>query len=155
MKIVKANGNNFVGDEDIALVNLALSSLFVQCDISLNQHTINTRVWSNYPYKPYFDVLLDSTRYKAECILQSELFYKDSAGAMDGTGLAGSNIGHYERLTHTKNSNTVVLEGPIRMDICQQEWLMVNGVKLKIKFSQTDSSVIGVSTAIRLIKMMY
>ena len=83
---------------------------------------------------------MDSTRYEAESILQSELFYKDSAGAMDGTGLAGSNIGHYERLTHTKNSNTVVLEGPIRMDICQQERLVVNGVKLKIKFSQNDNA---------------
>ena len=49
VKIVKADGSNLSGDEDIALVNLALSSLFEQCDISLNQCTINTSVGSNYP----------------------------------------------------------------------------------------------------------
>ena len=46
--MVKADGSNLSGDEDIALVNLALSSLFEQCDISLNQCTINTSVGSNY-----------------------------------------------------------------------------------------------------------
>ena len=53
---------------------------------------------------------------------------------MDGTGIEGNNIGHYERMVHTAESKVAVLEGPIRMDICQQERLIVNG-GVKIKFT--------------------
>ena len=62
------------------------------------------------------------------------MFYKDTAGYMDGTGL-GNNIGHYDRMLHTNNSKIAVFEGPIRMDSCQQERLIVNGVGVKIKFT--------------------
>ena len=140
VKITRPDGSDIVPDDDVALVNLALSSLFGQCDVSFNQRTINTSVGSNYPYKAYIDVILDSIHYEAETVLQNELFYKDTAGTMDGTGLAGNNLGHYDRQIHTKSGKTVVLEGPIRMDICQQERLVVNGVKLKLKFSQTDNA---------------
>ena len=54
--------------------------------------------------------------------------------------LQGNNIGHYDRMLHTNNSKIVVLEGPIRMDICQKERLIVNGVGVKIKFTQMDDS---------------
>ena len=140
VKITRPDGSEIGPDDDVALANLVLNSLFGQCDVSLNQRTINTSAGSNYPYKAYFDVILDSIHYEAETVLQNELFYKDTAGAMDGTGLAGNNLGHYDRQIHTKSGKTVVLEGPIRMDICQQERLVVNGVKLKLKFSQMDNA---------------
>ena len=59
---------------------------------------------------------------------------------MDGTGLAGNNLGHYGRQVHTKSGKTAVLEGPMRMDICQQQQLVVDGEKLKLKFGQTDNA---------------
>ena len=81
-----------------------LSSIFQQCDISLNQRTINTSVGSCFRYKAYFDVLLNSSGTEAESILQTELFYKDTAGAMYGTGIEENNIGHYDRMLHTAES---------------------------------------------------
>ena len=140
VRIRLQDGGDISPDNDVGLVNLALSSIFRQCDVSLYQTTINTSIGSNYSYKSYFDVLLGSTAAEAETVLQNELFYKDTAGAMDGTGLSGNNIGHYDRAVHTQNSKIAVLEGPIRMDICQQERLIVNGVKLKIKLSQMDDA---------------
>ena len=141
VRIILQEGGGDIGpDDDIGLINPALSSTFQQCDVSLNQSTINTSVGSNYAYKAYFDVLLGSTTADADTVLQNELFYKDTAGAIDGTGLSGNNIGHYDRAVNTQNSKIAVLEGPIRMDICQQERLIVNEVKLKIKLSQMDDA---------------
>ena len=68
VRVVKQNGTALGKEDDVTLVNLALSSLFAQCDVSLNQRTINTSVGSNYPYKAYFDVLLNSTQHEANCI---------------------------------------------------------------------------------------
>ena len=68
VKIMWADGSDIGPDDDVALVNLALSSLFGQCDVSLNQRTINTSVGSNYPYKAYFDVIVDSFHYEAETV---------------------------------------------------------------------------------------
>ena len=69
---------------------------------------------------------LDSTRCEAESILQSELFYKDSAVAMLEQDKLEVILIITKKLTNTRKSNTVVLERPIRMDICQQvisgEW---------------------------------
>ena len=64
VRIVQTGGT----DSDVALTNLPLSSMFQQCDISLNQRTVNTSIGSNYPYKAYFDVLLNSNSNEAESI---------------------------------------------------------------------------------------
>ena len=140
VKVTKADGTHLASEDDAALVNLALSSLFAQCDVSLNQRPINTSIGPNYPYKAYLDVLLNSNPHEVESVLQNELFYKDTAGSMDENGVTGGNIGHYERMLHIANSKVLVLEGPIRMDICQQERLIINGVRLNIKLTQADNA---------------
>ena len=59
---------------------------------------------------------------------------------MNGMGTEGNNIGHYNRMLYTADNKVAVLEGPIRMDICHQERLIVNGVGVKIKFTQMDDA---------------
>ena len=71
---------------------------------------------------------------------------------MDGTGLDGSNIGYFDKQSHTKGSNVVALEGPIRMDICQQERCLVNDVSLKIKLTQNDNFLGSLGRMIHLTK---
>ena len=34
--------------------------------------------------------------------------------------------------------NTVFLEGPIRMDICQQQRFIVNGIRIRMKLYQHE-----------------
>ena len=55
--------------------------------VSLNRKLITTSAESNHPYKAYIDVLLNSTADECASKLQSELFHKDTSGAMDETGL--------------------------------------------------------------------
>ena len=72
---------------------------------------------------------------------------------MDGTGLACNNLGHYDMQVHTKSGKTAVLEGPIRMDICQQERMVVNGVKVKLKFSPYKVDIVDSVLKICQIKL--
>lgn len=56
LEVTETNG--VFTTENIAMVNLGLSSCFRQVDVSLNQQIINPSVGTNYPYKSYLDVLL-------------------------------------------------------------------------------------------------
>ena len=139
VRVTHKDGSDLTEDDQVALVNLGLSSLFSQMDVSLNQKLITTSVGSNHPYKAYIDVLLNSTDDECASRLQSELFYKDTAGAMDEAGLNGGNLGHYNRMLHTNQSQILTLEGGIRVDICQQDRLIVNGVAIRIKMIQNEN----------------
>ena len=74
VKITKKDGTS-ITNQNVALTNLPLSSCFRQCDISLNQQIINASVSTNYPYKAYLDVLLNSNSDQKEGVLQGEGFY--------------------------------------------------------------------------------
>ena len=69
-----------------------------------------------YPYKAYLDAVLSSNIEDTKGILKNELFHKDSYDAMDSDST--SNIGFDRRYKWTNKGNTVLLEDPIRMDIC-------------------------------------
>ena len=139
VRVTHKDGSDLTEDDRVALVNLGLSSLFSQMDVSLNQKLITTSVGSNHPYKAYINVLLNSTDDECSSRLQRELFYKDTSGAMEETGLNGGNLGHYNRMLHTNQSQILTLEGGIRVDICQQDRLIVNGVAIRIKMIQKEN----------------
>ena len=140
VNVTLEDGSALKQEDLVALSNLGLSTIFSQVDVSLNQKVITTSVGSNYPYKAYMDVLLNSTNEECQSSLQTELFYKDTAGSMEGVGVKGGNMGHYNRMLHTNQSQMLILEGGIRMDICQQERLITIGVGICIKMSQKEDS---------------
>ena len=105
----------------------------------MNQKLITTSVRSNHPYKAYKNVLLNSIDDECESRLQSELFYKDTSGALEETGLNRGNLGHYNRMLHTNQSQILTLEGGIRVDICQQDRLIVNGMVIHIKMIKKEN----------------
>ena len=49
VRVTHADGSDLTEDVQIALVNLELSSLFSQVDVSLNQKKMMTSVGSNHP----------------------------------------------------------------------------------------------------------
>ena len=117
-------------------MNLGLHSLFRQVDVDLNQKLITASVGSYYPYKAYMDVLLNSSFEESERELKTELFYKDTYGEMEND--PKNNIGFDRRWQATAGGKTAYLEGPIRMDICQQKRLILNGVRVRIKLYQQE-----------------
>lgn len=123
---------------DVGLVNLALHSIFSQVDCTLQQTPVG-QTGTNYPYKAYIDTLL-STNENDKITLQSQLFVKDEGGRDDPAVDTGSNTGLYMRALYTKEGHILEIEGPIHLDIFQQNRLMINGVSLALKFWPSKNS---------------
>jgi len=129
--IANSRGEAISQTDDVAFENLGIQSLWSQVDISLQQKVISSRVGTNYAYKSYLDVLLNHSQDQMENQLTSQLFYKDGAGLMDG---GNGNFGYRIRKTFTAKGQEIQLEGPLYLDICQQERPILNGVEINLKF---------------------
>ena len=128
-------------------INNVLGSLWSQVDVSLQQQVITSAVGTNYPYKAYLDTMLVSG-YDAENKLQAQMFYHDSNMQFpeDNDPLLGINMGLIQRATRFKESNIVDMEGPIFMDICQQDRLLLDGVPVDIKMYPKPEPFLLIST---------
>lgn len=134
-RILHDDGTVLKPKEKVGFVNLALQSLWNQVDISVQQQVISPTVSTNYAYKAYFDVLFKyGVPSNTVPRLQSQLFNPDTSGFMnDSDALSGGNFGLFQRAKMTEDSAFVDLEGPIYMDICQQDRFLINGVQVAIK----------------------
>lgn len=130
-RIVKEDGGNAPRLDKVAPVNLILHALFRQCDVALQQKVVSPDVATNYAYKAILDVLLNNVD---DSQLQSELFFKDTPTKINATDpVGGGNSGLTNRAAITLGSRIFSLEGPLRMDICQQERAILNGVPINVK----------------------
>ncbi len=70
--------------------------------------------------------------------LSEGLFHKDDAGRMDG-GCSGhgSNTSLGDRASYTANSKILELQGRLHIDLFRQERMLINGLQVTIKMSQT------------------
>jgi hypothetical protein len=146
-RIVKQNGEGINQTDSVGLVNLSLQSLFRQVDFSLNQKVMTSSVGLNYPYKSMIDTLLKFEEDPKETQLQSQLYFKDTAGEfMDDGDKEGGNIGFMLRNQFTDKGQYVDMEGPLYLDICQQDRLLINGVQVDLKLiPSTDNFVLMTS----------
>ena len=131
-KIVENNGKNLEDSDEVSLINLPLQSLWSQVDISLQQKVTSSRVGTNYAYKSYLDTLLNTNVLQQKAQLTSQMFHKDPAGEMDTNGLG--NTGFYVRGKRTKKSKIIQIIGPLCLDLCEQERLILNGIEINLKF---------------------
>lgn len=134
IQILNPAGEPVTAKDLVAPVNLTMHSLFKQVDVSLQQQLITTTVGANYPYKAMFDTLLKFEEDPKETQLQSQLYYKDSAGFMnDSNPDVGGNVGLVQRWALTNRGRSVDMEGPLHVDVCQQDRLILNGVQISFK----------------------
>ena len=83
-KIVKEDGSKLEEADVVTPVNLWMQSLFNQVDVYFQQKLVSSS-GTNYAYKAYMDVLLNFSEDAETSQMQTQLFYKDSAGAFDQT----------------------------------------------------------------------
>jgi hypothetical protein len=83
------------------MVNLGLHSLFRQVEVTLNSTSVSNDVGCHYPYKALLDVLLLYGYDVKETMLQCEMYFKDTAGAMEQV-TGGTNAGLQYRYGMTK-----------------------------------------------------
>lgn len=136
----------------IAPVNNIIHSLFQQVQIYLNGKEVeNTN--SNYAYKAYLANLLSYNKEAKTTFLESEGFFKDTAGEMDsltlvetpattvGTvvtpGATVKNLGYKARWDLFKANQPVQLRGRLHCDIFNINRYMLSNVNITIKLTRT------------------
>ena len=137
VKIAQEDGTAVTEDDKVAFVNNAGNSLFRQVDVKLQQKLVTSSVGTNYPYKAYLDSL---TGYGPS--VESQLFVKDRAEHMDTSDPSAilGNSGLAVRWIWTKKGQEVILEGPLFVDILQQDRMLLDGVPIDIQlFPHTDA----------------
>ncbi len=133
-RILHKNGTPVSLEDKVAFVNLTLCSLFKQCNISLQHKLISSCLSTHYAYHGFLSTLLCFSEDAKESQLQSQLYYKDTAGFLDSTDATiGGNFGLTQRWNWTKDGKCVDMEGPIHIPIMQQGRLLLNGVPLNLK----------------------
>ncbi|KAI8496781.1 hypothetical protein Bbelb_254360 [Branchiostoma belcheri] len=130
-KIVCANGDDLPDGEKVGPTNLWLHSLFQQIDVSLGNKTV-TDSTSTYPYRAYFENLLNYGEDAEQTQLTSALFYQDTP-----TPNAVVNTGLVKRATMTRGSREVDLIGSLHVDLFFQDRYLLNKVDMKIKLHRS------------------
>ena len=133
-RILHKDGSPISNEDEVAFVNLTLCSLFRQCNISLQQKLISSCLSTHYAYHGALNTILYFSEDAKESQLQSQLYYKDTAGFMNSSNpTAGGNFGLTQRWTWTKDGKCVDMEGPVHVPIMQQNRLLLNGVQFNMK----------------------
>ena len=99
-KMTKPNGTNLTADKLFGMVNNFLRSLLKQVDVFLKEKQV-TQSLRTYAHRAYLETLLNYGPSAKESQLTSALFYKDTAGKMDGFCIMASADGanHKVKLT--------------------------------------------------------
>ena len=153
LKVTTPAGANLAADASAALVNLPLHSLFSQIDVQLNDVIVSSS-HNLYPYKAYFETLLNYNTDAKKSHLTSEGWYFDQPGKFDACNLtAGAvaaaplevNSGFINRNTLIKESKEVEFIGRLHLDLACQNRLLLNGIDIKIKLnrSKDDFTLLG------------
>ena len=137
-KIVKEDGSNLEEADVVTPVNLWMQSLFNQVDVYFQQKLVSSS-GTNYAYKAYMDVLLNFSEDAERSQMQTQLFYKDSAGTFDQTKINDIplNQGLILRQKLAKNSQLVDMCGPIFADTFNMSRNLLNEVDVRLKLFQS------------------
>ena len=134
VKVQTSKGGAVTTESPVGLVNLSLHALFRQVDVTLQQKVISSDVGTAYPYKAIIDVLLKTGDAVKQSRMQTENYFKDTAGAMNATDPeAGGNSGLLQRYALTAMGTELVMEGPLYSDIWQQNRAILNNVRVGVK----------------------
>ena len=140
VKVVKEDGSSVPKEESVAPVNLYLQSLFRQIDVFLQEQLLSS-TGVNYAYNAILDVLLNCGNEAETSQLESQLFYKDSAGFMDSTSpITADNTGLFYRHQYSEESKVVDMEGPLYEGVFQLDRYLLNGINIRIKLHQSSNA---------------
>ncbi|XP_062575123.1 uncharacterized protein LOC134237055 [Saccostrea cucullata] len=131
LRILNSLNNPITKEDAVGLVNLPLHTIFAQVDTSLQQTPVS-QLGTNYPYKAYIDTLL-TTSADNYGVRYPQLFIKDSNNPDDADPIKGLNSGLYLRYVFTQEGKILDLEGPLQIDLFQQEHYKVQIVDASFK----------------------
>lgn len=127
VKVIKTDGTSLSSSDSVSTINLLLHSLFSDCEVILNQKTINS-VGGFYHIRSYIQHHFGVGSERKATDLTSALYYKDTTNTVNFT----NDDGQKSRKKFIEQSKVVELEGPICMDICQQARYIPNNTQVCI-----------------------
>lgn len=147
---ITRNGNSFAkpggGCEDADVVfpvNGTLFSLFRDVEVYLNNQKISQNT-SLYPYRCYFENMLNYNEEVQDRWLKMAMFDTESAGfdtldkIIDDDNTDYENISAQTRFQRTRFSKPFELVGRIHHELFQQPKLLINRSELRIRFERHD-----------------
>ena len=140
-KIVKEDDKDLQDADVVTPVNLWLQSLWNQVDVLFQQKLVSSS-GTNYAYKAMMDVLLNYGGDSATTQLQTQLYCKDSAEAIDNTKMSEVplNQGLILRNRLTKGSAFIDMIGPVYADVFQMPRYLLSEVDVHVKLFQSKNS---------------
>ena len=131
-----------------SVINYIGATLFNKIDVLLNDTQISSS-YSNNAYRAILEILLTYDEAAIQSQLQLGGFYKDTAGKMDAFLKTDDadviNEGLVHRHALTGNGQIVEFFARIHADIFNQPKLLVNGVRMRLKFhkNKADFCLLG------------
>lgn len=137
------NGDKALASDDIVgPVNLLLSSLFSQVDVSMQNKPTNSS-GAHYPYVSMLNTLISYGSDAKSAQLTSQLWESDLPGEFDDVNAkSGRNAGLLKRALLIKGSKTIDLEGPIMHELFQIDRHILNQVGISLKFYRTRADFV-------------
>ena len=138
VQIITSDGKPLQESNVVTPANLFLHSLFSKIKVKLNGCQVCSMNNCVHPYRAMLETLLSYGEEAKTSHLESELFYKDTADAMEDMGAEGENEGFQDRYQFCKENKNIEMMGRLHHDMFQQEKLLLNKVDINIILSQSE-----------------
>ena len=154
-QITKADDTAPLAAAEVGPVNLTLHSMFSNVDIELGGKMISDPN-GLYPYRAYIETLLSYNKEAQETQLQSEMWYKDTAGKMDAKKCVAetTNKGLSDRATVFTTGTEVEMLGRLHADIFHQNRSLPSNLSLKVKLTPSKDKFVIICDGGELYKMV-
>ena len=133
-KVVNKDGKPLKAVAEVATVNSALSSLFQDVRVLLNEKQVEGGD-NGYPYKSYIAYLTQFDKQSKDTHLEVTGWEKDEKGKMDDK----ANAGWVQRKTWIAESRECEFFGPLNLDLCRQSRYLLSHVNMRIILNRTSS----------------
>ena len=132
-KIVKADGADISGTEDVAPINLLLSSLFSQVDVTLQGKTVVSTT-NHYNYKAYIQTLLKYGSEAKKTQLSTQIWERDDDGDVnENSPRTGSNAALLKKAQMFAGGKVVDMVAPLYHDLFKMDRYLLNQVNVNVK----------------------
>ena len=133
VQIVNSNGKALDPTDIVAPANLFLHLLFSKVEVKLNGKQVCSMNNHIYPYRAMLETLLSYGSDAKSSHLECELYYKDTAGAMEDMKEDSKNVGFIDRLQYTlQDDGLIEMMGRLHHDMFQQEKLLLGKTDINV-----------------------
>jgi hypothetical protein len=138
LKIVMPNGDDIPAREEVAFVNLPLSSMFKTIDIEVGGRIQPLLGNTHSNYKAYFETVLSYSGSARSSHLRASMLLMDTATRFENYG--AENLGYEARKTLTSESRSLQVEGPVHSDFLNIDKFLPPGVEITVRFHRAPDA---------------